>query len=133
VTGGASGRPRDTGAASSDRHGTPGSAAEAEAARWYEDQGYEILERHWHRREGEIDLIARRATTVAFCDVTSRSSDRVGTEAESVLPATQRRFRRLASRWLSELTPAVGRARVEVRFDVAYCTASEVEVVEDAF
>jgi putative endonuclease len=133
VTGGASGRPHDTGDTFPDRRRALGSAGEAEAARWYEEQGYEILERNWRRREGEIDLIARRAATVAFCEVKTRSSDRFGTGAESVLPAKQRRIRRLAARWLSELTPAVGRARVEVRFDVVCITAGRVEVIEDAF
>jgi putative endonuclease len=133
VTSGAAGRPRDTGDTSSERRRALGSAGEAEAVRWYEDRGYEILERNWRRREGEIDLIARRATTVVFCEVKTRTSDRFGTGAEAVLPAKQRRIRRLAARWLSELTPAVGRARVEVRFDVVCITAGQVEVIEDAF
>ena len=110
-----------------------GAEGEAQAARWYEDQGYEVLERNWRRREGEVDLIVRQGRTVVFCEVKTRSSDRFGTGAESVLPAKQRRIRRLASRWLSELTPASGRARVEVRFDVVSITAGQVEVIEDAF
>ena len=79
------------------------------AAAWYEDHGYEVLERNWRRREGEVDLIARKGRTVAFCEVKTRSTDAFGTGAESVLPAKQRRIRRLASRWLAELTPASGR------------------------
>ena len=103
------------------------------AATWYEDDGYEVLERNWRRREGEIDLIVRRGKTVVFCEVKTRSSDRFGSGAESVLEAKQRRIRRLAARWLSELTPASGRSRVEVRFDVVSITAGRVEVIEDAF
>lgn len=110
-----------------------GHHGEQMAARWYEDAGYEVLERNWRRREGEVDLIVRRGRTVAFCEVKTRTSDRYGTGAESVLAAKQRRIRRLASRWLSELTPASGRARVEVRFDVVSITAGHLEVVEDAF
>jgi putative endonuclease len=103
------------------------------AARWYEDHGYEVLERNWRRREGEVDLIVRRDRTVVFCEVKTRSSQRFGTGAESVLEAKQRRIRRLASRWLSELTPAAGRTRVDVRFDVVSITAGQVDVIEDAF
>ena len=110
-----------------------GRSGEDTAAAWYEDAGYEVLERNWRRREGEVDLIVRRGRTVAFCEVKTRSSDRFGTGADSVLPAKQRRIRRLASRWLSELTPASGRTRVEVRFDVVSITAGEVDVIEDAF
>jgi putative endonuclease len=110
-----------------------GAEGEALAALWYEDHGYEILERNWRRREGEVDLIVRRGKTVVFSEVKSRSTDRFGTGAESVLEAKQRRIRRLAARWLSELTPASGRARVDVRFDVVSVTGGRVEVIEDAF
>jgi putative endonuclease len=103
------------------------------AAAWYEAQGYEVLERNWRRREGEIDLIVRRGRTVAFGEVKTRSSDRFGTGAEAVLEAKQRRIRRLASRWLSELTPASGRELVELRFDVVSIVGGEIEVIEDAF
>jgi putative endonuclease len=65
--------------------------------------------------------------------VKTRSTDRFGSGVESVLPAKQRRIRRLAARWLSELTPAAGRTRVEVRFDVVGITGGRVEVIENAF
>jgi len=110
-----------------------GKSGEDVAAAWYEDHGYEVLERNWRRREGEVDLIARSGRTVAFCEVKTRSSDAFGTGAESVLPAKQRRVRRLASRWLAELTPSSGRALVDLRFDVVCITAGEVDVIEDAF
>lgn len=116
-----------------DHHRQVGRHGEDTAAAWYEDAGYEVLDRNWRRREGEIDLIVRRGRTVVFCEVKTRTSDRFGTGAESVLEAKQRRIRRLASRWLSELTPASGRTRVEVRFDVVSITADVVDVIEDAF
>ena len=101
-------------------------------AEWYEERGYEVLERDWQRREGEVDLIVRRAATVVFTAVETRATDPVGGTA-SVLPAKQRRMQRLASRWLSEITPAAGRARIELRFDVATVGDGSVEVCEDAF
>ena len=110
-----------------------GRTGEDLAAAWYEDHGYEVLERNWRRREGEVDLIVRKGRTVAFCEVKTRSSDAFGSGAESVLPAKQRRIRRLATRWLAELTPATGRALVDLRFDVVDITAGEVDVIEDAF
>ena len=118
---------------SSNRRQALGAEGESLAAAWYEAQGYEILERNWRRREGEVDLIVRRGRTVAFCEVKTRSSDRFGTGAEAVLVPKQRRIRRLASRWLSELTPASGRELVEVRFDVVSIVGGEIEVIEDAF
>jgi len=115
------------------RRAALGRAGEDAAGRWYEARGYEVLERNWRRREGEVDLIARNGRTVVFCEVKTRTSDAFGTGAESVLPAKQRRIRRLAARWLAELTPASGRALVDLRFDVVSITAGEVEVIEDAF
>ena len=73
-----------------------GSEGEALAAQWYEAEGYEVLERNWRRREGEVDLIVRRGRTVVFCEVKNRTTDRFGTGAESVLPAKQRRIRSLS-------------------------------------
>ncbi|MHB1710944.1 MAG: YraN family protein [Acidimicrobiales bacterium] len=110
-----------------------GNEGEAMASAWYEEHGYEILERNWRRREGEVDLIVRQGKTVAFCEVKSRTDDRYGTGAEAVLLPKQRRIRRLASRWLSELTPASGRPLVEVRFDVVSITSGRIEVILDAF
>ena len=133
MNGGASSRPHQDGGA--DRRRALGTEGEEQAARWYEAEGYEVLERNWRRREGEVDLIVRRGATVVFSEVKTRTTDRFGTGAEAVLPAKQRRIRRLASRWLSELTPAVGRARIEIRFDVVSVsvTAGTIEVIEGAF
>lgn len=128
MSGGATGRPPH------DRtRRARGADGEARAAGWYESHGYEVLDRNWRRREGEIDLIVRHGRTVVFCEVKTRTTSRFGTGAESVLEAKQRRIRRLAARWLSELTPAAGRDRVEVRFDVVSITADQLEVIEDAF
>src|SRR4029077_7108486 len=44
-----------------------GTSGEDAVARWYEREGYEILDRNWRVREGEIDLVVRRGTTVVFC------------------------------------------------------------------
>jgi putative endonuclease len=139
VSAGASGRPPEdggtTGSGGADGGARRALGADGErlAAQWYEAHGYEILDRNWRRREGEVDLIVRLGKTVAFCEVKTRSSDRFGSGAESVLEAKQRRIRRLAARWLSELTPASGRARVDVRFDVVSITAGRIEVIENAF
>ena len=110
-----------------------GSRGELLAAEWYEGHGYEVVERNWRRREGEVDLIVRHGRTVVFCEVKTRTDDRFGTGAEAVVVPKQRRIRRLAARWLSELTPATGRALVEVRFDVVSITGGTVEVIEAAF
>ena len=106
-----------------------GARGEALAAAWYEERGFEVVDRNWRRREGEIDLIVRREQTLVFCEVKARSSDRFGAPFEAVTRHKQLRLRRLASMWLTE--HRVGTA--ELRFDVASVRGSDVDVIEAAF
>jgi putative endonuclease len=110
-----------------------GTFGEDAAARWYEARGFEIVDRNWRVREGEIDLVARRGTTIVFCEVKTRSSDRFGSPVESVTATKQRRLRTLAAKWLAAHPTRHG----EVRFDVAAVTPAgaspTVAVVEAAF
>ena len=106
-----------------------GAAGERQAARWYEANGYRVLDRNWRCREGEIDLVLAKGAIVVFCEVKTRTSAAFGTPAEAVTVAKQRRLRVLATRWLatSKVHPN------ELRFDVAAILAGELEVIEAAF
>ena len=115
-----------------------GSIGEAAAAAWYETRGYEIVDRNWRVREGEIDLVVRHVRPgspdiIVFCEVKTRSSDRFGIPAEAVTVRKQRRLRTLAARWLAA-HPGLGG---EVRFDVASVSPGRetpiVTVLETAF
>lgn len=110
-----------------------GAAGERLVARFYERAGYEVLDRNWRRREGEIDLVCRRGAVLVVCEVKSRRSERFGTAAEAVTPAKQRRLRRLAGLWLSE-HPHLRREGGcrQLRLDVATVTRRGVEVIEGA-
>ena len=121
--------------ARSDRLGSRavGVHGEALAARWYEHKGYEVLARNWRCRDGEIDLVVRSENRVVFCEVKTRSTVAFGEGFESVTASKQRRIRRLAAKWLSELGPASDRSWVDVRFDVVSISRGRVEVIEDAF
>lgn len=106
-----------------------GTTGEERAARWYEENGYEVLARNWRNRVGELDLVLCRGRTIVFCEVKTRSSSAFGTPAEAVTRTKRERIRHLASLWLMD-SPL--RAR-EIRFDVAEVTRSSVEVIEGAF
>lgn len=106
-----------------------GARGERLAAQWYERNGYEVLDRNWRCREGELDLVLRRGGTVVFSEVKTRSSRAYGSPAEAVGPTKQRRIRRLALQWLG-VHPM---AAVEVRFDVVAVMGTEIDVVESAF
>ena len=106
-----------------------GTTGEDAVAAWYLDHGYEIVERNWRCRAGELDLIVRRARTFVFCEVKTRSSDAFGAPVEAITREKQVRLRHLAARWLEDapMRPT------EIRFDVASVLAGEIEVLEGAF
>jgi putative endonuclease len=78
-------------------------------------QGFEILARNVRLGRLELDVIGRRGRLVVFCEVRSRSSDRLMTPAQSIDPRKVARVRQAAAQWLRETRPGP----VEVRFDVA--------------
>ena len=110
----------------------PGRSGEDRAAAWYEAAGYEVLERNWRSRLGELDLVCRRGGLVVICEVKARSSDRFGSPLEAVGERKRQRLRRLAALYVAS---AGGERRTaQVRFDVAVADASgHLTVVEDAF
>lgn len=111
-----------------------GTVGEDAAAAWYEANGYALLDRNWRCRDGEIDIVARRGSVVALCEVKTRSGSLFGAPAEAVTAVKQRRLRVLALRWLAA-HPSGG---ADVRFDVASVTIGpdglpRVDVIEQAF
>jgi len=102
-------------------------------AEWYRKRGYEIVERNWRCRQGEIDIIAIRDLVLVICEVKTRATADFGSPALAVDANKQQRLRRLAAHWLSE-NPTT---RVSVRFDVAAVVGPKedvsLEVIESAF
>src|SRR5690348_8230497 len=92
-----------------------GRSGEDAAAAWYEAAGYDVLDRNWRVREGELDLVVRGDGTIAFCEVKTRRGDAFGSPAEAVDFRKQQRIRMLAARGLAEH----GSSGSTLRFDVA--------------
>lgn len=84
------------------------------AARHLAEDGMEILDRNWRCRDGEIDIVARDADSLVFCEVKTRRTTDYGSPAEAVVAAKARRLRRLAAAWLA----AHHVHAPEIRFDV---------------
>jgi putative endonuclease len=112
-----------------------GRAGEAAAAAYLEARGYRIVARNFRCREGEIDLVARRGSTLAFVEVKTRRGVGRGAPLEAVDARKQQRMVTAAQHFLMT-RPA--RARV-LRFDVIgilWCPGAagpEIEHVERAF
>lgn len=109
-----------------------GAAGEDRAAAWYLARGYEVVDRNWRSRSGEIDLVLRQGRTLVFSEVKTRSGRAFGEPFEAVTFAKQSRLRRLAAEWLRSRASTFGQP-MDVRFDVVSVTAGQVEVLEEAF
>jgi putative endonuclease len=94
-----------------------GAEGEARAAGYLARRGYHILARNVRAGGVEIDLVARRAGTVAFVEVKTRRSRFLGRAEEAVDARKQVRLVRGAAAWLREHRGSVRR----VRFDVIVC------------
>ena len=101
-------------------------------------RGYQIVERNYRTRWGELDIIAYDGTTLAFCEVkTRRLRPGEGNPFEAVRAPKRSRIRKVAGRWLIERTQ---RPYAEVlRFDAIGITfdpsgrLASIEHLEGAF
>ncbi len=66
-------------------------------------KGYRIRERNFRTAAGEIDIVAEAGGVLAFVEVRCRRGSSMGTAAESLSPAKQRR--------MVEMAEAYGQAR----------------------
>ena len=109
---------------------TTGSHYENLVAAFLQNQGYEILERNFRCRSGEIDLIARDGRYLVFIEVKFRSSGNAGSALEAIDARKAAQVRRVASVYLyqkrySEHTP--------VRFDAAGVDGDRITYIKNAF
>ena len=95
---------------------------EDQAARYLEAAGYQILERRYRCREGEIDLIAQNGPYLCFVEVKLRKNNRMGEAREFVTYSKQQKLRTAALRYLSEHP-----TRLQPRFDVTEVYAPQGE------
>ena len=65
-------------------HNELGKWGEELAAKYLEDQGYEILERDWKSGHHDLDIIARSAETLAIIEVKTRRNRLFGAPEEAI-------------------------------------------------
>lgn len=95
-----------------------GLEAEQLAAKYLEYKGYQVLERRYRSRLGEIDLIARQNACLVFVEVKYRKSLAEGRPSLAVNPAKQQRIRRTALQYLQQHGCQAAQNDVSCRFDV---------------
>lgn len=113
-----------------------GAWGEVQAVDLLRKKGYAILACNYRCRLGEIDIIAKNRTFIAFVEVKLRKSSAYGEAKEFVDRRKQERIRQTALLWLSEHETAL-----QPRFDVIEIYAPDgsktarpvIHHLEDAF
>ena len=79
-----------------------GYKGEAIAAEYLTKKGYEIVEKNFTVRGGEIDLIADDHGTLVFVEVKTRTGDSFGYGDESLTATKKRRIKSTIARYLND-------------------------------
>lgn len=107
-----------------------GDDAEALAAAYLEAQGLSLLQRNYHCRFGEIDLVMKQNDTIVFVEVRMRSHTAFGGAAASITASKQQKLIRTAEHFLQQ------HGNAACRFDAILMNAldsSQIEWIRDAF
>lgn len=99
------------------------------------DRGMVVIDRNWHCRAGELDIVAVEGAVLVACEVKTRRSRDFGSPIEAVTVSKLLRLRGLVAAWLQAhpdhrfddvridvvgvLRPASGPARIEHLVGVA--------------
>lgn len=106
-----------------------GMQGEMIAEEFLKKKGYEILEKNFRCRFGEIDIIALDQETLVFAEVKYRKTEMMGLPEEAVTLHKQRRICQCALFYLaSHLQP-----ERTVRFDVIAILGEQITHFEHAF
>ena len=111
-----------------------GARRERQAESFLRRRGLKALERNFHCRFGEIDLVMLHGPVLVFVEVRYRRSSRFGSGAETVTRAKQRKLVSTARNYLGRRRQHAGRPW---RFDVVSmgdgANGTEINWIRDAF
>jgi len=110
-----------------------GQTGEAMAERHLKKRGYQILERNYRNRLGEIDLIARDNGTLVFVEVKTRRSDRYGGPRFAITPQKQKKLSITALAYLKQTQQINCKARFDVVLINTAGDSPEIETIQNAF
>ncbi len=77
-----------------------GRQGESEAVRFLEKKGYEIVERNFATRFGEIDVICKKGELLVFVEVKAKTGDDFGEPWEMINKRKMIQVKRVAKFWL---------------------------------
>ena len=99
-------------------------------AEYLKTQGYEILEKNYRCRIGEIDLIAKEGETLVFVEVKYRKTKRAGYALEAIDSRKAGQVRRVAAVYLYEHGFPESAA---CRFDAVGIDGEQITHLKNAF
>jgi putative endonuclease len=92
-----------------------GQIGEQLAAEHLERLGFDIVDRNYRTRYGELDIVCFDGETLVFCEVKTRRATRSASPWDALGPEKRAQVRRMSAAWLSEKP---GRPYAdELRFD----------------
>lgn len=91
-----------------------GNIGEEIASNYLQEEGYQILERNFYTRYGELDIIAKQNDEIVFIEVKTRSNYAYGDPIEAVTPIKQKHMYQTAKYYLYKTK----QEKAFVRFDV---------------
>ena len=106
-----------------------GTQYEERAAEYLIAQNYQLLERNYRIRSGEIDIIARDGEYLVFCEVKYRSDSGSGHPAEAVDYRKQRVISKCALYYIM----LHGLQDISCRFDVVSIEGNVITLYKNAF
>lgn len=106
-----------------------GRDGEARAEEYLMTIGYDILEKNYRNRFGEIDIIARDGKTLVFIEVKTRNTDSHGLPVDAVDSRKKSRLGRVAISYMAEKKMS----NLPCRFDVLSIYENRIELFADAF
>lgn len=96
-----------------------GDRGEDYTARYLEKQGFHIVEKNWHSRYGEIDIIAQNGEWLLFVEVKTRRSGSMVSGEQAITPQKQKKLQMTAECYLLEHP-----TEKQPRFDAAVLTVN---------
>ncbi len=99
------------------------------AARFFEEHGFQILERNWRTGHKELDLIVKKDNLVVFVEVKSTFSVKFGHPAERIDRHKIANLTQAAQQYLI----AENINNCDLRFDVVTFVNGQLEHFPDAF
>ncbi len=106
-----------------------GAWGESEAAAYLNRQGLVVVDRHYHQKWGEIDLICRDGQTWVFVEVKTRASASEPSAMDAVTPRKRERVIRAALSYM-KWKRMIG---CPMRFDLVLIEAGRLQWIPDAF